>query len=217
MRLVHRRRSKARLPWKRGPVAWRIAEQGVEILDRISQCRKSFLSLRSSARLLGVSTQPLRDWTKRGDLNRDGWRLQYSKQELNRFVRLLMDRAEPFDPENYLLRFGEELRYPFRKIARSEFIWPIGRDALTPRELASLTGCHASLILMAIKAGKVRAKFRSPCRREITKRAWEDAFPRTIPLTLRFPPLARKEILTTNEVAAYLAECGMPKASQRKV
>jgi hypothetical protein len=134
-----------------------------------------------------VSTQPVRDWIALEHLKRDGPGGKISKEELRRFVRWLQDRAEPYDSTRYLERLHRKLKSPplqFDKLRWARFAWPEGRQALSPKELAQLVGCHPSLILRAIEAHCIlhdlRARRRSPCRWEVTKRAWENAFPFTI-------------------------------------
>jgi hypothetical protein len=63
---------KPRLPWKRGPIAWEVANRADEILEALAENRRRFLSLRRASEMLGVSTQPLRDWIKLGYLKQDG-------------------------------------------------------------------------------------------------------------------------------------------------
>jgi len=175
------------LPWKRGPAAWKIRCCGDEILSELTRCRRGFLSLRRTALFLGVSTQPLRDWIQRGHLKRDGPGLKISKAELCRFVKWLQDRAEPFDSTRYLERLHRKLKAPpeeFDKLRAAWFVWPEGRKALRPKELAQLVGCHPSLILKAITSHgffhRLRARRRTPCRWEVTKPQWDYAFPFTI-------------------------------------
>lgn len=164
------RRGKPRLPWKRGPVAWKIKLEADEIKIRITGEKRNFFSLRKAARLLNVSTQPVRDWIRFGYLKREGPRGQIAKGELLRFLVWLQQRAELFDSMNYLERLPQA--YPFRKLRCASFEWPKGRKALNPRELAALTGCHPSLVLKAIRERRLRARHRSPCRWEVSKHAW---------------------------------------------
>jgi hypothetical protein len=110
-----RRPGRPRLPWKRGPAAWEVAKRAEEILELLSSNKRRFLSLRRAASILGISTQPLRDWTQRGYIRRNGPRLQYGKDELCRFVKLLEKRATPFGPHGYLERlYGKLIRPPYR-------------------------------------------------------------------------------------------------------
>ena len=147
---------KPRLPWKRGPAAWHVKCRSEEILAQIAACTRRFMTLRGAARLLGLSTQPLRDWIAHGYLCRTGPRLRLSLQELRRFVQWLANRAKPFDASNYLDRFRDRhgaLPYSFKKLATAKIVWPKCRTALIPSELAALVGCHPSLVLNAIQAG----------------------------------------------------------------
>lgn len=172
--------NRARLPWKRGPRAWEVACRAYEILVELEHSPRSFLSLRKAAAMLGLSTQPLRDWIRLGYLHRDGPRKQISINELTRIVIDLASRAKPFDPERYLDRIyipRPELEDTFGKLWSSKFIWPKGRTALSPSELACLTGCHPTLIRLAIRREHVHGRRRTPERWEITRRAWSNAFP----------------------------------------
>jgi len=176
-----------RLPWKRGPAAWKIATASDDILKALSETRRGFFSLRRAARVLGVSTQPVRDWILRNDLKREGPGRKIKKEELRRFVKWLKDRAEPFDSSRYLERLHRKLKAPpeeFDKLRAARFVWPEGCQALSPKELAQLVGCHPSLVLKAITRHgffhRLSGRRRTPCRREVTKHAWMQAFPFTI-------------------------------------
>jgi hypothetical protein len=163
---------KPRLPWKRGPAAWHVKCRSDEILAQIAASTRPFMTLRSAARLLGLSTQPLRDWITQGYLNRTGPRLRLSLQELRRFVEFLANRAQPFDTSNYLDRFRDRhgtLPYSFEKLATAKIVWSKCPTALIPSELAALVGCHPSLVLKAIQTDALRARRRTPCRWEITR------------------------------------------------
>ena len=96
---------KPRLPWKRGPIAWEVAGRADEILEALAQSPRGFFSLRRASAILGVSTQPLRDWIELGYLRRVGPRRQISRDELCRLVKWLAKCAKPFEKENYLRRF----------------------------------------------------------------------------------------------------------------
>jgi len=178
---------KPKLPWKRGPAAWKVAISADQILAALAETHRGFFSLRRAARLLGVSTQPLREWIKRDNLNREGPGGKISKAELCRFVRWLKDRAEPFDSTRYLERLHRKLKAPpirFDKLRAARFVWPEGRKELRPKELAQLVGCHPSLILNAMASRccfeHLRGRRLTACRWEVTKRAWNDAFPFTV-------------------------------------
>ena len=138
-----------RLPWKRGPTAWFITRRASRIREALEASRFRFFSLRAAARILGFSTQPLRDWLRLGYLTRTGPRQQFSREELLRFLQWLEDRAQPYDSQNYLDRLPPA--YPFRKLSRASFAWPKGRRSLKPSELAPLVKCHPSLIIKAIR------------------------------------------------------------------
>lgn len=178
-----KRRGSPRLPWKRGPAAWKVACRGGEILERLACSTRRFLSLREAARVLKVSTQPLRDWVIHGYLERSSERLLFSTEELSRFVNWLAERAEPFGADDYLRRLYRRRGlavFPFSKLYSAQFAWPKARTALSPKELSQLAGCHPSLVVMAIRQNRVRGRRRTPHRWEITRRAWKDAFPMTV-------------------------------------
>ena len=211
---------KPRLPWKRGPAAWHVKCRADEILTQIALCPRPWLTLRGAARLLGVSTQPLRDWIAQGYLCRTGPRLRLTVSELRRFVQLLANRAEPFDPSIYQDRFRDpqgRLPYPFKKLATAKIVWPKRRPALIPSHLAALVGCHPSLVLKAIRTGTLRARRRTPCRWEITRRIWADAFPLTITRQLHLPPLPGTDLVSTAVAAAHLRACGLSTATPELV
>ena len=168
---------KPRLPWKRGPHAWEIAQRADAILETLNAGRRGFYSLRRTAKVLGVSTQPVRDWIRLGQLERDGLRRQISRAELGRFIYELINRAKPFDPRNYEQRLP--YAYPYKKLSRASFVWPQNRPALNPKEIAALIGCHPSLVLRAIHSDWLPGRRRSPCRFEVTKQAWRNTFPAT--------------------------------------
>jgi hypothetical protein len=174
-----RRKRSPRLPWKRGPRAWEIVQRADGILETLNDTRRGFYSLRRTAKLLGISTQPVRDWIRLGQLKRDGPRRQISRTELKRFIYELIRRAEPFDPGNYVDRIEHNRKHPswpWRKLVMADFTWPKGRDLLTPSELAGLIGCHPSLIIKAIMAGRVSAHRRTPGRWAVTRRSWRRRF-----------------------------------------
>lgn len=165
-----RRKSSPRLPWKRGPRAWEIAQRADAILENLEASRRGFYSLRKTAELLGISTQPVRDWIRLGQLKRDGPCLQISKAELRRFVKWLHDRAEPVDTREHGLARHRRGRFPFSKLNSARFVWPKERKTLTPKEYAQLAGCHPSLVVKAIHEDELNARRRTPCRWEIVKR-----------------------------------------------
>jgi hypothetical protein len=168
------RRGRPRLPWKRGPRAWEIAQRAHSIFETLNASRRGFYSLRRTAKLLGISTQPVRDWIRLGHLKREGPRGQIAKGELGRFLGELERRAEFFEPWNYLDRFPPTR--PFKKLGRVRFVWPKDRKALNPSELAALAGCHPSLVLKAIRSGELRGRRRTPCRVEVSRQAWFNAW-----------------------------------------
>jgi hypothetical protein len=173
------RRGRPRLPWKRGPAAWKIKSAASEIKIRLANEKWNFFGLRRAARILNVSTQPVRVWIRSGQLKRTGPRGRITKVELGRFIDFLVKRAVPFDPENYLQRLPPT--YPFKKLRDARFVWPKGREALNPPELACLIGCHPSLIRKAILHYPNLGRWRTRCRWEITLWSWRDAFPGSIP------------------------------------
>ena len=170
-----RRTGTPRLPWKRGPAAWEIVKRAEEILENLENKNRGFFSLRRAAAMLGVSTEPLRYSIKRRWLKRDGPRLQISKKELKRFVKWLVDRAEPFDPREHRdgLKRYRRGRFPFSKLNSARFVWPKERKTLTPKEYAQLAGCHPSLVIKAIHESELNARRRTPCRWEIARYPWD--------------------------------------------
>jgi len=162
-------------PWERGPAAWQIKLDADAIRDRLGDEKRNFFSLRRAARLLGVSTQPVRDWIRRGHLKREGPRGQIARAELEQFFGWLEEWAEPFHPDNYSKRFPST--HLFQKLGRVSFAWPKSRKALSPTELAALTGCHPSLIRKGIRCGRLRGRRRSPGRWEVTRHVWFNSVP----------------------------------------
>lgn len=170
---------KPRLPWKRGPRAWEIARRSESILQELSTSRRGYYSLRRTARLFGVSTQPVRDWIRLGFVKRDGPRNQISGSELTRFLNTLIRRAKRYGRYNYVDRIERNRAipsWPWRKLRTAQFIWPKEKPTLTPVELAHLIGCHPSLIIKAIYSERIKGCRRTPCRWAITRRAWNQAF-----------------------------------------
>jgi hypothetical protein len=157
------------LPWKRGPAAWKIKSHADEIKARLAGEKRNFFGLRVAAQILNVSTQPVRDWIRLGYLKRTGPRGQITKGELERFIDILVKRAGPFGPENYLKRLPRTC--PYQKLNRVPFVWPKGRKTLTPKEISNLISCHQSLVIKAIRCRRLRARRRTPCRWEVLMRA----------------------------------------------
>jgi len=170
-----KRPGKPRLPWKRGPRAYEIANRALDIFKTLNSSPRAFYSLRRVSKIFGISTQPVRDWIRLRYLKRDGPRLQISRAELERFVKWLVARAEPFDPLNYLDRIElnrENPHRPWRKLKSAEITWPKGRKTLSPSELARLAKCHPSLVTKALRAGAIRGYRPSPGRWQIKPRLW---------------------------------------------
>jgi hypothetical protein len=165
---------KPRLPWKRGPRAYEIAQRAELILENLNASHRRFYSLRKTAQLLGVSTQPIRGWIRLGQLEREGPRPRISRTELVRFILKLAERAEPFDSWNYVNRIEHNrkiLVWRWRKLADARLAWPKECEWRTPCELARLIGCHPSLIIKAIYAGRIRAFRKTPHRWAIKRRS----------------------------------------------
>ena len=223
---------KPKLPWKRGPVAWNIASNAEEIKTRLHTARRNFFGLRKTAKLFGISTQPVRDWIQLGYLKRKGPRRQITLPELERFIGWLERRAVPFPIENYTDRFIRKTgRHPdsFQTLKHAQFIWPKGQKTLRPQELAELVGCHPSLITKAIHASRwvrlgrrktpLRRKYTwdswpsgetsTRCHWEIPRRAWQNAFPSSIISKPRLPPLPRTLLFSTEEAAYHLRAWGL--------
>ena len=165
-------------PWECRPLAYEVACRAEVIAECGEREPQRFLSLRSVARLLGVSTQPVSDWIEAGHLHRSGRQNRVSREELRRFVRGLDLNAVEFDDVREA-RFHAKRRReprPFDKLRNARFFWRKGRKALAPVEQAKLVGCHPSLILRAIGCKQLRGRPRWPCRSEVTLDAWRDAF-----------------------------------------
>jgi hypothetical protein len=229
MREEPKRRTSPRLPWKRGPAAWKVANNAAEVLKHLETSPCRFFSLRGAANILGISPQPLRDWIKREHIKRGGPRSQISKAELSRIVAWFEAKAEPFEMESRSERFHRHAdRQPrrFERLRAARFAWPKGRTALTPKELSALIGCHPSLITKAIHAyglgrrkSPIRRKTvwrerwqnpaRTRCRWEITRRAWSNTFFSTLITKPRMPSLPPGELIPVVEVARHLQACGM--------
>jgi transposase len=138
--------------------------------------RRGAYSLRAAATVLGVSTQPVRDWIRLGWLKRDGPRQQISRSELRACVQKLKLRATRFDPDGYCQRIELNRKIPsspWRKIFHADFDWPKNRDELSPPELARLIGCHPSLINKAIRSRRLAAKRKTEGRWVITRWHWQ--------------------------------------------
>jgi hypothetical protein len=203
-------------------VAWRIATDADFIRAQLAAHPRHFFSLRQAARILGVSTQPLRDWIGLGHLKREGPRKQFAKAALERFVSWLEARAEPLPDEYHIKRLlGEEGEHPleYAVLQHATFLWPTGRQALTPKELAELIGCHPSLIVKAIRDYQWRrlGRRRTPGRWEITRQRWKGVFPSSVISKPRLPPLPRQPSFTTNEVAVLLRQWGQGTVSLVRV
>jgi hypothetical protein len=205
-------------------VAFRIAQNAAEIRRRLASERRHYFSLRKTAQLLAVSTQPVRDWIRFGYLKQEGPRGQVAKVELERFLDWLCQSAEPFDTDRLTARFTRKLGcspYLFQTLANSQFLWPRGRKALTPRELAELVGCHPSLITKAIhKHGFWRlGRRKTPHRWEIGRRAWQNTFlhSRIANPNPRLPSLPRRPQFSICEAAGFLRLWGMLDASPYRV
>jgi hypothetical protein len=180
--LPRKRKGRPRLPWKRGPRAWDIAQRADAIVEALEASPRRWYSLRRAAKLLDISTQPVREWLDRGYLTGDGPRSQIRKEELSRFVSWLKKRAEPFNWGLHIQRlraWREWPVHPFCKLARANFWWPKGTGTRTPAALSRLVGCHPSLIIKAIKKNRLSASRRSPRRWEISRRNWLNSFPTT--------------------------------------
>jgi len=204
------------LPWKRGPAAWNIKLDVEEIKMRLAAQKRNFFSLRQAAKILGVSTQPIRDWIRLKYLKREGLRGQITKSEFERFLKWLVERAKPFSLWNYadrLLRSPTRPAYLFHTLGRAEFVWPKERKTLTPRELAGLIGCHHTLIIKAIHHKPWLAKRKSPGRWEITRHRWENTFPLSNCTQFRMPSLPRQPLFSTKEAAEHMTMWGMRQAS----
>ena len=165
-------------PWLHGPVAWEIAERADAILVSLADSPKRFLSLRQAAGILGISTQPVRDWLAAGLLEASGPRKQIPARAVEQLVKTFRKSAQPYEMKRRLSRLQEPGAFPpwrFGKLFMADFKWPPKHDALRTTELAALAGCHPSLVIKAIHAGEVVARQASPRRWEITRRNWNKA------------------------------------------
>lgn len=212
---------KPRLPWKRGAAAWQVARTADAIRARLARQPRSFLSLRQTAESFGISTQPVRDWVRLKHLRRTGPRSRFARTELERFLGWLEARAEPFASENYTARFAHKpgrWPRPFGCLHRSQFLWPAGKNALAPRELAGLVGCHPSLVIKALHYyGRQLGRRRSPCRWEISRQRWQNIFFGSQITKPRLPALPRQAAFSTAEAAAVLGRWGVSSPSVRRV
>ena len=176
----HRRRAKpdeeekpkrkGKTPWKRGPAAYAVARAADDLLEEMAGMEATHLSLRETAQLLGVSTQPLRDWHRDGWLRKGPRGLKFPVEELRRFVEWLGRYAKPFDMRARLVRLrkrGEPPPRAWDKLRNRNFRWPKGQRFLRPTELAELLGCHPSLITKAIARGYLQGRKRNKVHWEI--------------------------------------------------
>ena len=170
-------RKKGLAPWHRGPAAFAIRCRADDILERLAALPETHLSLRRTAAVLGVSTQPLRIWHRDGWLNKGPAGRKFPVEELRRFVLSLKRYAKPHEMRERLRRFGrikakgQPLPRAWDTLRQASFKWPKGRD-LTPREVAERVGCSASLVTKAIEAGFLQAYRPGRVRWRITKRDW---------------------------------------------
>jgi hypothetical protein len=203
-----------RLPWRRGPAAFAVAQRASEILAALAGQRRRHLSLRATARVLGVSTQPVRDWVRDGHLCRVGPRGRFTRQEVEDFVQWLAAEAEPFPWQQRAARFRRGRGEPSREERRptlelASFVWPARQPALTPGQLADLIGCHPSLIVKAIRASQGRlGRRRSPHRWEITRRQWRATFWFSQTTAPGLAPLPRQAWFSTAEAADVFRRWG---------
>jgi hypothetical protein len=208
------RKPRGKPPWKRGPVAWKVAGNARAIRLKISSHPRRFHSLRAAASLFEISPQPFRDWISRGFLPLSGPRQKISASALLELLNSFEENAQPLGPDFYLKRLLKKRRWlplPYSKLRSARFLWPKKRSSLTPRELAILIGCHPSLIRKAIAAHEVRGSGRTPYRWEITRYAWNLAFPLTVIRSCELPPIPNGDPLPVGVVSKYLRACGLPK------
>jgi hypothetical protein len=212
---------KRRLPWKRGPAAWTIASNSQAVKARLASQSRSFLSLRQTARILGVSTQPVRDWVRLKHLRRDGPRAQFARAELGRFIRWLEKWAAPFPAASYAKRFvrkTDRSPRPFDVLQYAQFLWPKGRKALTPRELANLIGCHPSIIVKAVNHyWPSLGRRKSPHRWEISRNRWQNIFIFFRISEPRLPPFPRQRLFSITEAMEVLQRWGLRDISVHRV
>ena len=126
------------------------------ILVKLNRDPEAFYSLRKAAQVLGISTQPLRDWHQDGWVAKGPKGLKFPAAELRRFVQWLARYAKPFKMQERVRRFckrGQPVPRAFDKLRQASFSWPKGRKSLRPAELATLMGCHPSLVTKALTQG----------------------------------------------------------------
>ena len=168
-------RKPSKRPWKHGPVAWEVAQRADPILATLAASPKRFLSLRQTALLLGVSTQPVRDWLEAGLLESSGPRKQIPATAVEALVTSFQKHARPYEMKQRLDRLREPSTAPpgkYDKLLKADFKWPSKKIPLSPVDLARLAGCHSSLIRRAIHSGALPATRSSPHRWKIGRGDW---------------------------------------------
>lgn len=147
------RKGKARLPWKRGPAAWQIAQRREAIRERLEKSPKSFFSPAAAAKLFGVSPQPIRAWVGSKFLIPDGPRGQLSRSQLLACLARIGKEAKPFDQQQLAERFHRKKGrpMPYAKLRSVDFPWPKKKPTLSPPEIGRLLNCHPSLVIRAIR------------------------------------------------------------------
>lgn len=168
-------RKPSKRPWLHGPVAWEVGQRGDAILATLAASPKRFLSQRQTACLLGISTQPVRDWVQAGLLEASGPRKQIPANAVEALVKSFRKCARPYEMKQRLSRLRKPDAFPsqrFGKLFRAVIKWPSKRSSLRPVELAVLVGCHSSMIRQAIHSRILLATRSSPHRWKIRHDDW---------------------------------------------
>ena len=132
---------------------------------------------------------------------------------------MLKKRAKPCRANEYLRRiYGNDQRPgPFHRLQAAQFVWPKGRNHLSPAELSILIHCHPSLITKALRASRLSGKKPTPSRWLIARQDWSNAFPGTLVQSRGCPPLPEGEEFLVNEVVRFLRSCGESEANPEHV
>src|SRR3569623_2128202 len=101
-----------------------------ELLEEMAGIVQTHLSLRETARLLCISTQPLREWHRDGWIRKGPKGLKFPVEEIRRFVLHLQRYAKPYDMRGRYGRFhlkrGKDQPLPgaWSKLKKAEIQWP---------------------------------------------------------------------------------------------
>lgn len=171
-------RKHGKAPWHRGPTAFAIGSRSNEIMERLAGLSETHLSLRRTAEVLGISTQPLRVWYREGWIKKGPAGRKFPVDELKRFVLWLKRYAKPEDMRQRVRRFSkikgkhQPLPRAWDLLRKASFEWPKGQATLTPSQLAALVGCSPSLVTKAIEDQYLDADRPGRVHWHISKRQW---------------------------------------------